>query len=309
MEAENYTVLANELRKNDKKFLGPDGKLAVTTERYVLEVLPQDISAVIRAIALDELKAQLSIDNRPSQILVDGIAMQRHGIDRAVRQVKIRFQDTRAMVEAVKDIYDLLQQVVRIQNPAKDSIVARKNFYLWLNGVNLGIMPAALSKIAYPGVLTQDSIVRIVGPLVPYGRKLFWNPVGASGTMKFYRVRSKKSGVRFLPVKGASALAPRFKPYAPRTLRRKANKTSEPAKALASMLSGETPPGRIENVGQILKRILKRNPKYRGLHFTDGWVEYPAAIGWSKLRDPRVPAFGVMFTKKGSIGIDKKVVL
>lgn len=301
-------ILATELRKNDRQFIGPDGTLAVTMEKYVLQVLPQDVMTVIRAIATEELDKQLSIDNRPSQITVDGIAIQRHGINRAKRQVKIRFQDTRAMAEAVKDIYDLLQQVVRIQSPAKDAIVARKNFYLWLNGVNLGLMPAALAKIQYPGVLTQDSIVRVVGPLVPYGRKLFWNPVGAGPTMKFYRVRSKKSGVRFLPPQGASLTAPRFKPYKPRTLRRKANKTANPAAALASMLSGNTPPGRIENVGQILKRVLKRNPKYRGLHFTDGWVEYPAAITWSKLRDPRVPAFGVMFSKKGSVDIDKKVV-
>jgi hypothetical protein len=308
-DAEIFTIVADEFRKNDRALTNGAGQIIGSMERYVLSVLPKDISATIRAIALTELKEQVSINNPPSNILVDGMPMQRHGIDRAQRRVRIRFQDTANLIKAVDEIYKLLQQVVRIQQPAKNSIVARKNFYLWLNGVNLGLMPQALAKISYPGVLTQDSVVRVVGPLVPYARKLFWNPVGASAKMEFYRTKSKRSGVRFLPKRGASAFAPRFRPYAPRTLRRKANATDSPAASLASMLSGATPPGRIENVGQIVKRIISRNPQFRGLHFTDGWVEYPPAAGWSKLRDPRVPAFGVMFSKKGALNMDKKVIL
>ena len=66
------------------------------------------------------------------------------------------------------------------------------------------------------------------------------------------------------------------------------------------MLAGDTPPGRIENVGQMVKRIISRHPRFKGLHFTDGWIEYGPAIGWSKLADPRVPAVGVMFARKGN---------
>jgi hypothetical protein len=306
MEAETRRVIADEFRKNDRPLVNASGVIVGSMERYLLQVLPQDISATIRAVALEELRGQLKLDNPPSQIIVDNVPMQRHGIDRAMRSVRIRFQNTKSLLGAVQEIYTLLQQVTRIQDPAKNSIVARRHFYLWLNGVNLGLMPAALSKLNFSGMLTQDSVVRVVGPLVPYGRKLFWNPVGASPTMKFQRVRSKKSGVRFLPLRGASATSPRFKPYAPRTLRRKANATPNAAATLASMMSGGTPPGRIENVGQILKRILSRNPQYRGLHFTDGWVNYPAAVAWSRLRDSRVPAFGVMFSKRGSLDIEKR---
>jgi hypothetical protein len=241
--------------------------------------------------------------NNPSQIIVDNVSASRRSIDRAMRNVVIRFQDTASMLKAITEVYSLLQRITRLQNPPKNAIVARSNFFLTLNGVALGKCPEALSKIAYEGVLTQDSVVRIIGPLVPYGRKLFWNPVGASSKMSFYRVKSKKSGVRFLPLRGASALSPRFKPYASRTLRRKANQTSDPAQTLRAMLQGDIPPGRIENTGQIVKRIMKRNPAYKGLHFTDGWVEHAPAIGWSKLRDPRVPAFGVMFSKKGAMPI------
>jgi hypothetical protein len=299
VEEKTRVVIAAEFRKNDKPYVNSSNQVIGTLEKYILQVLPEDISAVIRAVAIEELNAQVALGNNPSQITVDNVSIQRHGIDRAKRRVRMFFQDTAMLIKAVSEIYNLLQQITRIQTPAKNSIVARRNFYLWLNGVNLGLMPQALSKLGLPGLLTPESVVRVVGPLVPYGRKLFWNPVGASGKMKFYRIKSKKSGVRFLPMAGTSKLAPRFKPYKPATLRKKANKTANPAATLAAMMTGATPPGRIENAGQIVKRIISRNRSYRGLHFTDGWVEYPAAIGWSQLHDPRVPAFGVMFTRKG----------
>lgn len=305
MEASARQVLAEQLAKNDRPYVDANGVLLGNVETYVLRVLPQDILATIRAVALDELTTQVRFfKNNPSQIIVDNVSGGRRSIDRAMRRVQIRFVDYKLMVKAVSEAYAVLQRITRLQNPAKNAIVARQNFALTLNGVMMGKMPEALAKISsYEGMLTQDSILRIIGPLVPYARKLFWNPVGASSKMSFYRVKSKKNGVRFLPLRGSSAYSPRFKPYANRTLRRKANATSDPAATLRAMLQGDVPPGRIENTGQIVKRIMKRNPAFRGLHFTDGWVEHAPAIGWSKLRDPRIPAFGVMFSKKGSVPV------
>jgi len=217
----------------------------------------------------------------------------------------MRFQDVRNLLAAVREIFDLLQRVTRIQTPPQNSIVARQNFFLYLNGVNLGRMPEALGRISMAGILTQESVVRVVGPLVPYGRKSFWRPVGSSNKMEYYRAASKRGvGVRFLPPRDkqtgkSDPFYPRFRPYKLSTLKKKARGMQDPAGALRSMLSGAIPPGRVENVGQIIKRLLKRNPKYRGLHFSDGWIEYAPAIGWSKLADPRVPAMGVMFARKG----------
>lgn len=311
---ENDRIIAEEMRKDDKPFLDSSGNLAITVERYVLLVLPENISTFVRLIAMNELKEQQSINNDPSQILVDNVSGAKNEILTAKRRVQIRFQDTENLLKAVKELYEMMQKITRLQSPPKNAIVARNSFYLYLHGggagsggggVNLGLLPMALAKIAFPGVLTFDSVVRVVGPLVNYGRRLFWNPVGTARSMSYYRTGSRRKGVRFLVPKGANLFYPRFKPYRDKTMRRKANKTGAPAQALRDMLAGKTPPGRTENAGQIAKRIISRNPAYRGLHFTDGWIEYGPAIGWSQLRDPRVPAIGVMFTRKGRLNMDK----
>ncbi len=304
MEAEDR-IVAEEIRKDDKQYTS-GGYITSTIEKYVLSVLPENIQSAIRAVALYELQEQIKLGNKPSQILVDNVSGAKKEIAQAKRRVDIRFQDTENLLAAVRELFNLMQQITRLQTPAKNAIIARDNFYLYLNGVNLGQLPLSIAKIAYPGILTQDSMVRIVGPLVNYGRKLFWNPVGTSPQMQYYRTKSARSGVRFHVPKGASLFYPRFKPYKLGTMRKKANAQgrAQAAAALRSMLSGATPPGRTENAGQIAKRIIARNPAYRGLHFTDGWIEYGPAIGWSKLRDPRVPAIGVMFTKKGKINQD-----
>lgn len=298
-------IIAEEVRKNDRQFTGPTGQVTTTIERYILTVLPKDIQAAIRGVSYYELEQQLSINNKPSQILVDNVPVTKRGIERVQRKVVMRFQQVQNLLEAVREIFDLLQKVTRLQSPPQNAIVARQNFYLYLNGVNLGRMPEAISRIAGAGILTQESVVRVVGPLVPYGRKSFWRPVGSSNKMQYYRASSKRGvGVRFLPPRDPTTgksdpFYPRFRPYKLSTLRKKARGMADPAGVLRGMLGGATPPGRVENVGQIVKRLLKRNPKYKGLHFTDGWLEYAPAIGWSKLADPRVPAMGVMFARKG----------
>jgi hypothetical protein len=299
MEETARQVIAEELRKNDR-LVTTGGVITGSVETYILKVLPQDITATIRAVAITELNEQVALDNQPSQIIVDNLPTEKRGIDRAMRRVIMRFQDNEMLLTAIKEIYRLLQQITRLQNPPKNAIVARQNFHLWVNNTDMGVMPSALERVKVAD-LPANPVLRVVGPLVPYGRKLFWNPIGTSSHMQFYRVKSKKSGVRFLAKRGSSATAPRFKPYRPRTLRKLANKSQRAAMTLQAMMSGAIPPGRTENAGQIVKRIIKRNPSFRGLHFTDGWIEYAPAIGWSKLGDPRVPAFGVMMSKKGRV--------
>jgi len=162
-----------------------------------------------------------------------------------------------------------------------------------------------MAKVAMPGVLTQDSTLRIVGPLVNYGRKLFWNPVGASKTMLVRRVASKRSlgGVRFLPMRDQSATSPRFRALSKSTLRKKMNAKGKPSQQMIAQFLGKNPPGRSENAGQIIKRIMKNNAKFRGLHMADGWVEYAPAAAWSKLNDPRVPSFSIQMAKRGAVNI------
>ena len=301
---EIQTILAHEFRKNDAITIGPTSRVH-NVERYVLQVLPLDLISTIRAVALKELWDQEKLhDNPASQVLVDNMPSSRRGIDRAMRRVVMRFADIRLIRQAVHEIYMLLQRITRLQSPAKNSIIARQHFHLFVGMRDYGLMPMALSKLT-ERIFTQDgpdTVVRVVGPLVPYGRKLFWNPVGASNKMSVRRYKSKRAvgGYRFLNPRGASMLSPQFKPYAPRTLRRKANASADPAGMLTAMMGGAVPPGRAENTGQIIKRVMKRSASLnKGLHFTDGWVEYPASASWGKAGHIRVPAYGVMMSKKG----------
>lgn len=297
-------IIAEEIRKNDRQYSGVLNGPGGSIQKYIMTVLPHDLLAAIRAVAMSELNAQVALNNLPSQVLVDNMPTNKRAIESAMRRVVMRFQDTTGMLAAVRDVYELLQRITRLQQPPKNNIVARNNFHLYLNGTNVGLLPAALAKLDVPGVLTTESVVRVVGPLVNYGRRLFWSPVGSSRPkMSFYRIASKRGvGVRFAPPRGSGPFYPRFKAWKLSTVRKKFRGEAAVA-ALRNMLASNTPPGRVENTGEIVKRIISRNPKYRGFHFADGWIEYGPAIGWSKLGDPRVPAFGVMFAKKGRLNV------
>lgn len=300
---ESAKILAEEFRRNDQQVKDSAGNIVGSVERYLYMVLPKDVSTMVRAVAYDELMQQeVKFRNPASHIIVDNFPASQRGILRAMRRVVMRFQDIDMLVKAVREIYNLLQQITRIESPPKNSIVARKNFHLWIDHADMGLLPAALARLS-TATVKRDSVVRVVGPLVPYGRKLFWNPVGAAPKIQVRRHTSRRSasGYRFSPMRGASRLAPRFRPYALSTVRRRMRGNSAAAQFLRSAMGSGTPPGRLENAGQIVKRVIRRNAQYRGLHFTDGWVNYGPAAGWGQTRDTRVPAFGVMFSKKGMV--------
>ena len=305
MEAEASRILVEQLRANDRSLRSGTGEMIGSMEKYVLTVLPKDVLTVMRAVALDELGQQQSIGNKVSQIIVDNVSVAKRSINNAMRSIRMRFADTATMLDALNEAFRLFQIITRIQSPPKNAIVARRNYHLWLDGIDLGLMPVAMAKVTTPGVLTQESVLRIVGPIVNYGRKLFWNPVGASSKMLVRRVSSKRSlgGVRFLPRTNQSVTSPRFRALSKSTLRKKMNAKGKPTEQMIAQFLGKNPPGRSENAGQIIKRIMKNNAKYRGLHMADGWVEYAPAAAWSKLHDPRVPSFSIQLAKRGAVNI------
>jgi hypothetical protein len=192
-----------------------------------------------------------------------------------------------------------LLRVTRIQSPPKNNIIARQNFWLYLNGVPLGKLPGALAGLT-ASRLDYKSVLRVVGPLVPYGRKSYWNPVGRSMLMNV-RQSTSISGRNIFHYN--SPLDPQFKPYRMRTIRKVANaQGGNPAENLKRLLSGN--PGFVEGVGQIVKRIMRRDRRYKALHVSDGWVTYPPAGSWGKRsKDARVPSVSVQMARKGGVRI------
>jgi hypothetical protein len=282
-----------------------EGPIEGSVSQYVLKVLPNDILAVLRGVAYEELNAQIDADNPPSQILVDGRAVGARNIFEARRKVSMRFADTRLLLTAVQEAYAQLVRVTRIESPPKNSIVARQNFHLYLNGKPLGRMPTALSKIT-PGVLDQNSVLRVVGPLVPYGRKLYWNPIGKARKMVFAGASriavAGDTSEAAKPILGTK-YAPRFKPFKAKTLRRLANRGGLGAEKAARLRALQAAgAGYVEGTHQIVKRILRGIPLFKSLHIADGWVAYPPAKSWGKSsRDNRVPSVSVQLARKGRV--------
>lgn len=273
------------------------GQVSTTLEKYVLQVLPKDVLTVLRQVAYQELAAQVSAGNPPTQILVDGRGVQSRGIDNAQRSVSMRFADTTLLIAAVTEAYNILQRITRIQSPPKNDIVARRNFFLWLNGKPFGLLPGALSRLQ-ASTLNEKSVLRVVGPLVPYGRKLYWNPVGRGKAITLREVTNLKTGnSRFTY---DNPYSPRFKPFASRTLRRIANRTSDPAGTLSRLQALR--PGYVEGANQIAKRVMRRNRLFASLYISDGWVSFPPAKNWGKAsKDDRVPSLSIQIAKRGSV--------
>ena len=266
-------------------------------DKYILDVLPKDLLTVLRGVAFDELNAQITGGNLPSQVLVDGRSVAKRDINSARRSVSMRFADVEAMINAIRDAYNLLLRITRVQNPPKNSIVARNNFWLYKNGVSLGRLPGAFAKIN-TNTIDDRSVLRVVGPLVNYGRRLYWNPIGRSKIMNIRQTISVKGRETF---QYDSLTSPRFKPYRSATLRKLANsKGGNPADNLRLLQASR--PGVVEGTGQIVRRVLRRDKRYSGLYISDAWVSYPPAASWGKSsRNSRVPSVSVQMSRKGGL--------
>jgi hypothetical protein len=213
----------------------------------------------------------------------------------------MRFADVSLMLNAIEEVYNLLVRVTRIQTPPKNRIVARQNFHLWVNGKPMGLMPAALSRLS-KGRLDTNSVLRIVGPLVNYGRKLYWRPIGrSSNSMSFTQVTGTTGKSRFTY---ANKYQPRFKPYSESSIKKLARSFGGGAGAAALARMQKNRPGSVEGTGQIVKRIMRRNKLYSSLYISDGWVDYPPAKSWGKSsKDARVPSVSVSFASRGRVRV------
>lgn len=266
-------------------------------DTYVLKTLPEDLLTVLRGVAGQELDAQITSGNEVTQILVDGRSVSRRGILQATRSVSMRFADTKLLISAIRDVYAALLRVTRIQVPPKNNIVARRNFYLYVNGKSVGLLPGALGRINETNT-DYKTVLRIVGPLVPYGRKSYWNPIGRSRVMS---IRQSVSLAGREVFHYGTAFEPRFKPYRMRTIRKLANaQGGDTAANLRKLLSSR--PGNVEGAGQIVRRVMNRDRRYTSMYFSDAWVSYAPAASWGKnSKDDRVPSVSVQFARRGGV--------
>jgi|SRR6185436_15529468 len=154
--------------------------------KFVTTVLPADLRDTLRQVSAFEIEQQRAFGNYPSAIIVDG---RQQSIESANRRVQALFADSRMLQQALTEAFAMLRQLTRIQTGR-----ARREFFLYVNDSpvgNEGAIAAVASRMT-----NRDNAV-VYGPVVPYGRKLYWNPAGGQeGALRSRTVKKTRGEYR-----------------------------------------------------------------------------------------------------------------
>lgn len=176
-----------------------------------------DISDAIAQITECEIKQQEAIGNNPTHITINGgkgpqrirsvVSVGGKTKPSAlVFKTQTIFGDPKEMVDAARDAYILLRSLTRMSSLTRMKTgAAVQNYMFYVGRVGKDGPGKRIGKgfsgfSALKGVDLDDrSTVSIIGPLTPYGRKLYWNPKGGKTKVKRFpgtRAASRKLGVR-----------------------------------------------------------------------------------------------------------------
>ncbi len=154
------------------------------------------LSETIRLVAATEIQKQIKIGNDPQNIIVDNQDTQ------ADFRILTLFSDTRTIAHAAHNVITELKRVTRrLTGNAKIS------YEVWFikDTYNTGdggkriwphasmISRAQLEKLAERLGKYPNGRIVIAGPMVPYGRKLYWNPISEDkkGNSKIEKGRAR----------------------------------------------------------------------------------------------------------------------
>lgn len=163
-------------------------------DKIIIEVLAEDVSRAIREISASEIIAQVALGNRPTSLLVDNRGNR--PITDANLRVQAFFADTTQIREAVYATYAKIQDLTRVASGA-----ARGSYQIWFKEQNIGSQPGAIEPYLLKFDPTTDYF-RIVGPVLVYGRKIYWNPLGKPKFTKIPGFRSKGLLVKLVRIRG-----------------------------------------------------------------------------------------------------------
>lgn len=157
--------------------LTPKGRVKKNELRYMV---PDEsfLSAAIQMVAATEIKQQISLGNEPQNIIVDG--QDTKPFNQADFRILTLFPDTRTIAHAAHNVITELKRVTRrLTGTAKISyqvwvVDGRKDGGRLVSRQASMISRGQLEKIAEK--LTSTGRIVIAGPMVDYGRKLYWNP-------------------------------------------------------------------------------------------------------------------------------------
>lgn len=165
-------------------------------DRVVLEVLAKDVQTVLRYVAAEELRQQLDVNNPPTSLLVDN--RSRKPIDEAEKRVQMFFADIPTVREAVYEAWNQVVALTRIRTGRAVSA-----YQLWYNETPIGATPAAC-ELYLDRFNPATDYFRIVGPVIVYGRKIYWNPKGEPKFTKRtrYRFPQINTSIKLIRIRG-----------------------------------------------------------------------------------------------------------
>lgn len=164
------------------------GTVTVTDdlEKIVFSVGQDDLQSFLRAIASQAINEQIQLGNPITNLIVDGSGVK--AVAQAQKVILAYFTDTDTLRQAIYDGWRIAQSLTRVLSGR-----AQLSYQLWYNNTPIGSSPGAC-EIYLDRMVPSKDFFRIVGPLVVYGRKLYWNPATNGKKQKFTKRKIAQVG-------------------------------------------------------------------------------------------------------------------
>lgn len=165
-------------------------------DKIVIKVGVEDLKRTLQLVAGQAINEQIQLGNKLSNLIVDNSG--RKDITTAERRIQAFFGgavNKERIRAAVFEAWNRIQVLTR-----RDTGRAQLSYQLWFNEVPIGASPAACD--IYLDRMTQRDHFSIVGPVLIYGRKLYWNPAGKARFSKRVKLRTKSATFKVVRIVG-----------------------------------------------------------------------------------------------------------
>ncbi len=232
------------------------------------EILMQDISDAVLQVADCELSQQERTGNKATNLFLNNrpigqFPIRQSGlIGQFVYRARMLFGSTTQIVDAALEAMQLLRTLTRIKTGK-----AVQSYAIYLGNTANTSDPGMLTGYGISGIIglremvTENSMVSIIGPNVIYGRKLYWSPAG-----------SKTIAKRLPSARGLGA------------------------KVVLNTRSGGFRGS--ATIHRDVKKRMARSVKYKSISFSDPFY---VMSGFKIIGDKRVPAISIMSKASGRL--------
>lgn len=163
-------------------------------DHLIVEVAVEDVQAVIRQLGALFIKEQIDIGNPPTNILVDNSG--RKAIDTAKKRIQAFFTQKDDIRLAVYAAWARVLALTRVRTGR-----AAASYELWFKNTPIGRSPSAVEGYIERMDPAKD-FFRIVGPVLVYGRKIYWNPKGKPKLKKRTVIRGRNYVIKLVSIRG-----------------------------------------------------------------------------------------------------------